>query len=101
MHPPAKAWAVLARQFRNAVLILLLVTALISFVLGDRTNALIIGMILTLSRARIRRRVPRHPSRRRPALDDHYMGGNPLDAALTCLLMGGQHGLVVARRAQP
>jgi Mg2+-importing ATPase len=43
------AWAVLARQFRNAVLILLIVTAIASYFLGDRTDAVIIGVILAAS----------------------------------------------------
>ena len=43
------AWTILARQFRNAVLILLLITAVISFVLGDHTDAVTIGVILLLS----------------------------------------------------
>jgi P-type Mg2+ transporter len=40
---PTSAWTILARQFRNAVLILLLITAVISFVLGDHTDAVTIG----------------------------------------------------------
>ncbi|HWS91865.1 MAG TPA: cation-transporting P-type ATPase, partial [Mycobacterium sp.] len=43
------ALAVLGRQFQNAVLILLVVTAVASFFLGDRTDAVIIGVILTAS----------------------------------------------------
>lgn len=43
------AWAVLARQFQNAVLIMLVVTAITSYLLGDRTDAIIIGIILVLS----------------------------------------------------
>jgi high-affinity K+ transport system ATPase subunit B len=43
------AWTILARQFRNAVLILLLITAVISFVLGDHIDAVTIGVILLLS----------------------------------------------------
>ena len=46
---PTSAWTILARQFRNAVLILLLITAVISFVLGDHTDAVTIGVILLLS----------------------------------------------------
>jgi P-type Mg2+ transporter len=46
-HP--RALTILARQFRNAVLILLLVTAVVSFFLGDRTDAAVIGVILLLS----------------------------------------------------
>jgi P-type Mg2+ transporter len=42
-------WAVLARQFRNAVLILLVVTAVASYFLGDRTDAVIIAVILAVS----------------------------------------------------
>jgi magnesium-transporting ATPase (P-type) len=43
------AWAVLARQLNNAVLILLAITAVLSYFLGDHTQALIIGVILTAS----------------------------------------------------
>ena len=43
------AWAVLARQLNNAVLILLAVTAVLSYFLGDHTQALIIGAILAAS----------------------------------------------------
>src|SRR6185312_12079568 len=44
-----RAWAVLGRQLRSALLVLLVVTAAISFVLGDRTDAVIIGLILAAS----------------------------------------------------
>lgn len=40
---------ILIRQFRSAVLVLLAVTALISFFLGDRTDTLVIGFILLAS----------------------------------------------------
>jgi len=43
------ALAVLARQFRNAVLILLAFTAVLSYFLGDHTQAVIIGVILAAS----------------------------------------------------
>jgi Mg2+-importing ATPase len=43
------ATAVLRRQFSNAVLGLLVVTAILSFFLGDSTQAIIIGIILVLS----------------------------------------------------
>lgn len=43
------AWAVLRRQLNNAVLILLAVTAVVSFFLGDSTQAVIIGIILVVS----------------------------------------------------
>ncbi len=43
------AWAVLRRQLNNAVLVLLAVTAVVSFFLGDSTQALIIGVILVIS----------------------------------------------------
>jgi hypothetical protein len=43
------AWAVLARQLNNAVLILLAITAVLLYFLGDHTQALIIGVILTAS----------------------------------------------------
>jgi P-type Mg2+ transporter len=45
----ASPWKVLARQFRSPLLVLLLVTAGISFFVGDRTDAIIIGAILALS----------------------------------------------------
>ncbi|HWO70913.1 MAG TPA: HAD-IC family P-type ATPase, partial [Actinomycetota bacterium] len=45
----ARALAVLARQFRSALLLLLLVTAVASAFLGQRTDAAIIGAILALS----------------------------------------------------
>lgn len=43
------ALAVLGRQFRNAVLIMLLVTAALAALLGDRSDAIIIAVILTAS----------------------------------------------------
>ena len=43
------AWAVLGRQLNNAVLILLAVTAVLSYFLGDDNQALIIGLILAAS----------------------------------------------------
>jgi Mg2+-importing ATPase len=43
------AWAVLRRQLNNAVLILLAVTAVVSYFLGDSTQAVIIGIILAVS----------------------------------------------------
>ena len=43
------AWAVLGHQFQNAVLILLVVTAVASYFLGDHTDAVIIGVILAAS----------------------------------------------------
>jgi Mg2+-importing ATPase len=45
----ANAAAVLLRQFRNAVLLLLLGTAVVAGVLGDVTDAVIIGVILLAS----------------------------------------------------
>lgn len=44
-----KALAVLGRQLRNAVLILLAGTAVVSYFLGDAMQAVIIGIILTAS----------------------------------------------------
>ncbi len=41
--------AVLARQLRSALLLLLVVTATVSFFLGNRTDAAIIGVILVVS----------------------------------------------------
>ncbi|MEP6796677.1 MAG: cation-transporting P-type ATPase, partial [Lapillicoccus sp.] len=46
-HP--MVWQLLARQLRSAVLILLAVTAAVSFFLGDSTEAVIIGVILLAS----------------------------------------------------
>jgi Mg2+-importing ATPase len=43
------AWAVLGRQLRSALLVLLAVTAGLSFFLGDSTQAIIIGVILVAS----------------------------------------------------
>jgi P-type Mg2+ transporter len=45
----ARPWAVLVRQFRSPLLILLVVTAVVSFFVGDRNDAIIIGVILALS----------------------------------------------------
>ncbi len=45
----ARALGVLARQFRSALLGLLVVTAAASFVLGERSDAVIIGTILVAS----------------------------------------------------
>ncbi|MBB4943019.1 magnesium-transporting ATPase (P-type) [Streptosporangium album] len=44
--PSAQALRVLGRQLRNAVLILLAVTAIVAFFLGNGTDAVIIGVIL-------------------------------------------------------
>ncbi len=44
-----RAWAVLGRQLRSALLVLLVATATISYFLGDRTDAVIIGVILAAS----------------------------------------------------
>jgi Mg2+-importing ATPase len=44
-----RGWQVLRRQFRSALLLLLLVTALLSYFLGERTDAVIIGVILAAS----------------------------------------------------
>jgi Mg2+-importing ATPase len=43
------AWAVLRRQLNNAVLALLAATAVLSYFLGDSTQAVIIGVILLVS----------------------------------------------------
>jgi Mg2+-importing ATPase len=45
----ARALPILRRQFRNAVLLLLCGTALLAFFLGDRTDAVVIGVILAVS----------------------------------------------------
>lgn len=42
-------WAILARQLRSALLLLLFVTASISFAVGNRSDAVIIGVILLVS----------------------------------------------------
>jgi Mg2+-importing ATPase len=44
-----RALPILARQFRNAVLILLAATAVVAYFLGDRTDAVVIGVILAVS----------------------------------------------------
>ncbi|MEV1134347.1 magnesium-translocating P-type ATPase [Rhodococcus coprophilus] len=44
-----RAWAVLARQLRSALLLLLAVTAVASFFLGNRSDAVVIGIILVAS----------------------------------------------------
>ena len=43
------AWSVLVRQLRSYLLLLLLVAAVVSAVVGDRTEALIIGAIMAMS----------------------------------------------------
>jgi P-type Mg2+ transporter len=45
----ANGWAVLGRQFASPILILLIVTAGLSLVLGDATNSIVIGVILLVS----------------------------------------------------
>ncbi len=45
----ARPWAVLGRQLASPLLVLLLVTALVSFVVGEQTDAVIIGVILAAS----------------------------------------------------
>ena len=45
----ASAWAVLGRQLRSPILILLIVTAGASLFLGDATNSIVIGVILVVS----------------------------------------------------
>src|SRR6478672_1203462 len=45
----AQPFAILGRQLRNAVLILLAVTATVSFFLGQRTDTAVIGLILAAS----------------------------------------------------
>jgi Mg2+-importing ATPase len=45
----ARAWSVLARQLRNPLLILLLAAAVVSGFTGDATDAVIIGVIVSLS----------------------------------------------------
>jgi Mg2+-importing ATPase len=42
-------WVVLGRQLRSPLLLLLLVTATISFIVGDQADSLIIGVILLVS----------------------------------------------------
>ena len=44
-----RVWEVLGRQLRSALLLLLVVTAALSFFVGDRTDAVIIGVILVAS----------------------------------------------------
>ncbi|MCG2622168.1 magnesium-translocating P-type ATPase [Arthrobacter sp. I2-34] len=45
----AEVWPVLGRQLRSPILILLIVTAGVSLVLGDAVNSIIIGVILVAS----------------------------------------------------
>ena len=45
----AQPWAVLGRQLASPLLVLLMVTALVSFLVGERTDAVIIGVILAAS----------------------------------------------------
>jgi Mg2+-importing ATPase len=45
----AQPWRILGRQLRSAVLILLGVTAVVSFFLGQRTDTIVIGVILLAS----------------------------------------------------
>lgn len=45
----ARAWAVLARQLKSPILVLLFVTAGLSLALGDVTNSIVIGAILIFS----------------------------------------------------
>ena len=45
----ARWWVVLGRQLRSALLLLLAITALVSFFVGDRSDAAIIGVILLIS----------------------------------------------------
>ncbi len=44
-----RPWRILGRQLRSAVLVLLAVTATISFLLGQRTDTVVIGVILAAS----------------------------------------------------
>ena len=44
-----RPWAVLRRQLRSALLVLLVVTAAVSFFVGNRTDAVIIAVILVAS----------------------------------------------------
>jgi len=44
-----RAWEVLRRQLRSALLLLLVITATLSFFVGDQTDAVIIGAILVVS----------------------------------------------------
>ena len=63
-----RPWAVLVRQLRNPLLLLLLAAAAVSGLTGDPTDAVIIGVIVALSRrAGLRERVPIRASRRRAA----------------------------------
>ena len=56
----ANAFAVRGNQFKSALLILLMVTAAASFVLGERSDAVIIGAILAVSTGlRVHQQIPR------------------------------------------
>jgi Mg2+-importing ATPase len=43
----ARAWSVLLRQVRSPLLVLLAATAVVSFILGEHSDAVIVGLILT------------------------------------------------------
>ncbi|HEY8296181.1 MAG TPA: HAD-IC family P-type ATPase, partial [Micrococcaceae bacterium] len=45
----ANGWAVLLRQLRSPILVLLIITAGLSLFLGDATNSIVIGVILIVS----------------------------------------------------
>ncbi|MGV9714008.1 magnesium-translocating P-type ATPase [Gordonia sp. NPDC003424] len=45
----ARPWHILINQFRSALMVLLIVTAVLAFALGDRNDAVVIGIILTAS----------------------------------------------------
>lgn len=45
----AQVWAVAARQVRSPLLLLLVVAAVVSFFVGERTDAVIIGIIVAIS----------------------------------------------------
>lgn len=44
-----RVWKILANQFRSALMVLLITTAALAFVLGDRNDAVVIGIILAAS----------------------------------------------------
>ena len=72
------AIAVLGRQLRNAVLILLAGTAAVSFFLGDNKQAIIIGVILAESRAASASRHLRDKTGSLVSLDSRGVGARVL-----------------------
>jgi P-type Mg2+ transporter len=77
----ARALPVLVRQLRSPLLLLLAVTALASTFLGQRSDAVIIGVIL-LASVSLGQRVPLHAV----TLQNAYPFHHPAEAALAALV---------------